>query len=623
MRSLRSPPPREAHLIDFLLVWEANPNLGANSRAEQELLSVLGRLRIVSPTLSDVWRSERVPGLRVFAWGHDVAPLPASKRILSSKKGFSLFNGWMLPRLGDAPLGEVGAVREHLAAGSFAAGEFLFLDVDANGDGRIIRNLLGSVQLYSHQSKERVLLSTRPSIIAGFLGGRGLNLDFARWVGTYSVPQTSDSLYESVTCVAPGSEIKLEAGRPKICSPTHNILASEALQLCYREDRSAYWDEVFENLLCLMRVVEGTDLSIDFPLSGGKDSRLMLGLVTASGHRDRISRVFTNGPDFSPEVRSAKAVAEHFGLPHEEVWSGGAGQGPAKIQITPELPLHLLITEGEMSPIDLTSRMSPRPVFQLSGQESGLRNIAGNRDVSTRAAVTQWLKATVGQGDICGIMKAEIAARNLDDVESYLDGAIAAGVPFEQIPTRHRVEFRGSRWVSRVWGATNAITFSPHIFRSEIVTLATYNSGARSRRLEEFHFEMLKRIDPRLVELPFAGQTWNPELLHFVGADIQPPEPLSWPEDFTPFAQRPMFGALQQHFDLFKQFVVSNSGPVLDAILDMDRLRQFDVDQLKPGHVQPLWQIFQCALLESVEDVSKLRERTWEELELPDFALTH
>jgi hypothetical protein len=606
-------------VIDFLLIWDNSTRARAAPDVSDDLVATLGRHRIVEPTLTVDWRPAQLRGLRVLAWGHDVAPVPASKRILSADGALSIFDGWMLPSLGEAPLADVGAVKGHLRQNATGAGEYLFLEIDANGDGRLLRNLLGSVQLYSHRSKDRVLLSTRPSIISRYLGGTGLNLDFARWVGTYSVPMTNDSAFASVSCIPPGSSIRIEAVRPLICTPSYNILASEALQVRYREDRDAYWDEVFEHLLCLMRVVEATDLSIDFPLSGGKDSRLILGLVLAAGHRERISRVFTNGPEFSPEVRSAKAVAEHLGLPHVSVWAG-EGRSLPNTQVSADLPRHLLVTEGEMSPIDLTPRTTPRPMFQLSGQESGLRNIAGNRDVSSRAAITQWLKATVGQGDICGIMNSDIVERNRDEIDRYIDEAEAAGIPFEQIPTRHRVQFRGSRWVSRVWGAANAVSFSPHIFRSEVVTLATYNSGARSRRLEEFHFEMLRRIDHKLVELPFAGQSWDPELLAMADAGTEIPEPLTWPEGFTPFSQRLMFGVLQTNLPAFKDFIAQKSGAVMNELIDMDRLSAFEADQLKPGHVQPLWQIFQCALLESVEDFAALRDHSWQDFGLPSFA---
>jgi hypothetical protein len=607
-------------LIDFLVVWDKSSTRPAVKSGQVDLARELGQLCIVAPTLSLEWRSRSAPGLTIFAWGHDVVPLAAEHRVASSPFGFSIFNGWMLPGLGAAPLPNVHAVKTHLGDGSNGYGEFLFLDVDRNGDGRVVRNLLGSVQLYQYRSRDLVLLSTRPSIIARYLGGRKLNSGFARWVANYSVPMTQDSLFDGITCVPPGSTIQIEAGRPAVAGPSGNILASESLQSRYRQDRQAYWDEVYDNLVHLMRVVEASDLSIDFPLSGGRDSRLMLGLVLAAGYRDRISRVFTNGPDYSPEVLSAKAVAQHLGLPHEAVWAGPPSVQSSS-QVTRELPLHLLVTEGEMSPIDLTARTTPRKIFQLSGQEAGLRNIAGKRDVATRAALTQWLMATVGGGDMCGIMTDEAAEQNRADVENYIAAAEAAGTPFEQIPTRHRVQFRGSRWVSRVWGSANAIGFSPHIFRSEVVTLATYNSGARSRSLEEFHFEMLRRIDPVLVELPFAGQSWDPELLAMVDDAPANPEPLSWPEGSTMFSQRLMYGTLQNNFDAFKTFIIDRSGDTLHSLLDMDRLRAFDVEQLKPGHVQPLWQVIQCALMEHVGDVSRLRELAWEDLDLPELAL--
>ncbi len=606
-------------MIDFLLVWDKS-SARPGKTGLSELARELGQLCIVPPTLSLQWQPRATPGLTVFVWGHDVVPLSAEQRVASSPFGLNLFNGWMLPNLGGAPLPDVHAVKAHLGEGASGYGEFLFLDLDHNGNGSIVRNLLGSVQLYQHRSRDLVLLSTRSSIIAKYLGDTRLNAGFARWVANYSVPMTDDALFDGITAVPPGSSIEIEAGRPMVAPPTGNILASEALQARYRQNRAAYWDEVYHNLVQLMRVVEATDLSIDFPLSGGRDSRLMLGLVLAAGYRDRISRVFTNGPDYSPEVQSAKAVAEHLGLAHQAVWAGPPGVQSSS-QVTRELPLHLLVTEGEMSPIDLTARTTPRKLFQLSGQESGLRNIAGKRDLATRAAITQWLISTVGGGDMCGIMSEAAVEQNRADVERYISAAEAAGIPYEQVPTRHRVQFRGSRWVSRVWGSANAIGFSPHIFRSEVVTLATYNSGARSRSLEEFHFEMLRRIDPALVELPFAGQSWDPELLAMVDDPPANPEPLSWPEGSTMFSQRLMYGTLQNNFEAFKRFVIDHSGDTLHALLDMDRLRAFEVEQLKPGHVQPFWQIVQCALTEHIGDFARLRDLAWQDLDLPELAL--
>jgi hypothetical protein len=272
-----------------------------------------------------------------------------------------------------------------------------------------------------------------------------------------------------------------------------------------------------------------------------------------------------------------------------------------------------------MSPSDLSPSMAPRRTFELTGQEAGLRNIAGSRDVSTREKLKQWMLVHLGRGDFCGIMTVAAREQCLADIEAYIQLCEASGTPYDQIPSLHRVTYRGSHWVSRVWGVRNTIGFSPQVFRSEVVTRATYNAGARSRQLEEFHFQMLRRIDPALLSIPFAGQTWNPELLAMLDQQMTPPDPLTWPEGFSVFAQRGMFGALKDNFAGFKSFIEDNAGDALQEVIDLDRLRSFAPEQVMMGHVQPLWQVFQSALLASTSDFASLRTASFEEFGLPDF----
>jgi hypothetical protein len=123
-----------------------------------------------------------------------------------------------------------------------------------------------------------------------------------------------------------------------------------------------------------------------------------------------------------------------------------------------------------------------------------------------------------------------------------------------------------------------------------------------------------------LTELPFAGQGWDPDLLALTGDTRSFGEPLTWPSGFTMFSQRQMYGALQSNFDEFAAFVVDRAGPVLRSVIDIDRLLDFDTANLKPGHVQPLWQVFQCALFESSPAFSDLRHKPADYLGLPEFS---
>lgn len=604
-------------MIDFLCVW-AEPTLSnfwgfRQGRSESDSLSD----HCISPTASDiVWSPSKARWLTVYCWGRDANPLTADAR-LSAGAGLSIFNGWASSRLGHAPVRGADEAAKTLDADS--CGEFALLRLDHQGNGDLLRNQLASVQLYKFEQDNRIIIGTRPSLISAYIGHKRLSSDFARWVANYSVPMTAHSVFDGITCIAPGTKITFTNGRPNFKSPPGNILANAELARAYSVDRRAYWDRTYDALVALMRVVELTDLPIEFPISGGKDSRLLLGLLIAGGYRERIAGTFTNGPEFSPEVISGKAVATHLGLPHTNRWNG-TNQRQSVDNIADKLLRHLFISEGEVSPIDLMSSMNRTDKFNLSGQESGLRNISGTRDVSTRDAVAKWLNIHLGSGDFCRIMTADAIQKSRGEIEQYITAAEDCGTPYDQIPTKHRVDNRGSRWVSRIWGANNSIGFSPHIFRTEVVTLAAYNAGSKSRSLQEFHFEMMRRVDPALVSIPFAGQTWDQELLDAADHAPRAPEPLAWPEGFSVFSQRGMFGAMKDHFPEFISFINRNASDQLAAVIDLDRLSALTVDGIKSGHVQPLWQVFQCALFDAVGDFGDLRTASGADFGVPEFA---
>lgn len=605
-------------MIDFLLAWSRRdlPQFSDPAFADR-----LRGLRTPAPVATYKWTPPGCPTLHVWAWGHDVVPLDAADRIRPTSKQLLIFNGWLIPELGMTPLSSATDVARHFADSEAAHGEYLFLDLDEHGNGRVRRNLLASVQLYAHETEELVVLSTRASMVDAFVhGGVGfpLSSDFVRWVATYAVPFSRDALFEGVSAVPQGAQIRIASGRPDIVSPPGDFLFSDVLAEKYVADRQAYWDEAFEGLKCLLKVVDLTDLPITFPLSGGKDSRLLLALLISAGYKERVAEVFTNGPPVSPEVISAELVTQHWGLKHVARFDATATTADRQT-ITAHLPLHLFVSEGEMTPMDLISRAEPRRNFELHGQEAGLRNIAGRQDVDTKDAVLSWFKRHLASGDVCGVLHPEAREKNLRDIEGFVDLAQADGTPFAQMPSRHRIQYRMARWVGRVWRAHNAIGFAPFIFVSEVVVRSTYNAGPRARYLEEFHFEMLRRIDPKLVEIPFAGQTWDDELLAMVTDAPPKPRPLEWPPDYPVFARRAMMQSLLFNFDSFKDFVHNNAGPVLQSVVDVGKLGAFSAEALRPGHVAPLWQILQAVLAESVTDFAALRNRSTGSASLPDL----
>lgn len=588
-------------MFDILYIWNSE---GPTNRP----IADLEKYCMVEVRDRCGWKTADGTGT-VYTFGSHAKPASMDDRIEQSAESFRALKGWAITADGrpTAKVAEVTSEPRH--------GEYLLLEVNELGNGSIRTDDLGSVQLYSYSDDKVSLLSTRASLIAGYLGRFDLNVDFARWVINHSVPATHDAVFEGVSHVPGHWQVRLVRGRPVITAGAFDLLKDDSLARLYQTDRVGYWDQLFQQLLEIMKVVELHDAPLRFPISGGKDSRLLLALLVAAGYKDRISTTFTRGPSFSPEVISGKAVADALGLTHEFDWNENAKGVDAVPDVEQRLLKHLFISEGEVSPMDLLYNNKINDRFDLPGQEAGLRNIAGNRDVSSRAALRSWMGATFGAGDFCAISTLTTIERCNADIEAFIDRAEAEGTEYEQVPTLHRVMNRGSRWVSRIWGVQNSLSFSPHVFRSFAVTQATYNAGARSRQLEEFHYEMLRRANPELISIPFANQTWNPALEELTGSAPPAIDPLKWPDDFTVFKQRGMFGILSDRLPEIRSFIAETSSERLRSVIDMDRLREVETIP-GPGFVQPFWQAFQCALLERIGDFSDLQSKTPEEIGL-------
>ncbi len=545
-----------------------------------------------------------------FPFEHD------GERVRHDERGLRLLIGYPLSPTGRT-VRDVDAFQPGDA--ETFGGDFLYLHLPPDGPPRLARSAVCNQALFLAEHEGRQALATRPFLAFAAVRGHAvpdLDPDFFRWACTYGIGGTAATALRGVRVVLANERIAFGA-RMEAGSPDMRFLQDEGLRDLHARDPRRYWDETYDRLVAGTAALGFADGPIEFPLSGGKDSRLLLGMILRGPERDRIDRVFTNGPPQSPEVRAAAAVCAALGLRHESV-DRTAASTPRRIEIDSRLPIHLHLTEGEMSPIDLTWGTARSRVTQLHGQEGGLRDIAGRSGLDTRAALLQWFAIHLGSGDRCGIFRAGHAGRTLAETEVFVDRALAAGIPCADIPSLHRVIYRMGRWVGRTWRTHNDRYFAPYLFVDPHVIRATFNSGAASRMREDFHFEMLRRIDPALIALPFAGQTWPRETAARAG--ISPPEPLAWPDPAMERRARPMAEALARAFPAVQAFMLGHHGPASDELIERHRFAELDFAALHAATHQSLWQVVQMALFERIPDLAALRDgRPATDYGLPSF----
>ncbi|MBE1877125.1 hypothetical protein [Myceligenerans pegani] len=612
-------------MLDFLIVWDRD-GVAELKQSEERVRKEVAALLPAPGNYYRAWYAKD-GAVAVLLWGRDAPPIKPADRVLRGDEGLRFFDGWLIDLDTARPLLNVSDVS--FDPGDSLDGEFTACSARPDGEFRVWRNSAGSMPLYHASEAGRFVLASRASVAA--YGRRlstrfDLSPDFARSVLSASISLNRHSMFEGVDVLEQGAVVyRPVGGRPVVHRRDHDLFFDEGLRRQYLTDRTAFWDDAFDRLRALTGVFRSTDsFPLEVPLSGGKDSRLVLAMLHAAGHADHIDGLLTWGVEGSPEISSAGDVARALGLETKHRFrvthAATAPSAPASRTLTPRYPRHVFLTEGEMSPMDLTGG-TPRPGISVSGQEGGLRNIAGKRSFATSKELLHWFRVHLANWDVCKILTDEARASSEAEFLDYYGAQLEVVDDINQIPSKHRIEFRFKRWVARTWHIANSTSFAPYIFPTDAVLRYTYNSGPRSRSLEEFHFEMLRRADKRLLEIPFAEQTWDPELRDVTDAEVPQTEPYVWSEGTKPLARRPIGMKLQVRLDEVRTAIESRTPAVLDGVVDMERLWSFDANTMMPGHVQPLMHLVGLLAADSVKSFAELDVLAEEvgSFRVPDF----
>ena len=500
-------------------------------------------------------------------------------------------------------------------------GDFLYLSLDAAGAIQVIKSPVCSAPLYLAEKTGRQALASRATMAAlAVEDGRAprVSAEFLRWCATYGIGCSTASIFEGTAHVQINQKVETGPQGIELTKPDPMFLQDEGLRELYARDRVRYWDEAFEHLSASTGVVNACDAPIDFPLSGGKDSRLLLALTKATIDKERPLHVFTNGPSMSPDVRVAEMVCEALGLAHSTHDNTGAEAKQAP-SIDKFLSEHAHISEGEMSPIDLTWGFGKYATVRPFGQDGAvLRNMTARDDIVDRSSLRNWLAMHVSYGDRCGTLKAGQASTTIAELYEFIDNALEAGVPSGEVPSLHRTIYRLGRWAARTWTFNNNRGFAPYPFVDFDVIRYTFNSGPASRLAEEFHFEMLLRLDRQLVEMPFAEQTWPAVTLG--RSELTAATPIGWPSGQFRTRALPRHDALIRNFEKLRAFMGAHKGPATSQIIDRDRFYQIDLNALHESSYQCFWQMVQIALFELVPDLNTLRAASLaSDLGIPKF----
>ena len=119
----------------------------------------------------------------------------------------------------------------------------------------------------------------------------------------------------------------------------------------------------------------------------------------------------------------------------------------------------------------------------------------------------------------------------------------------------------------------------------------TYNTGSTARKNEEFHFEMLKRSDKKLLEIPFAQQSWNKKYNQYFKKNINP---INKPPTIESQDLNISYSMLLSSKDNIMKFIKNHSG-LIENIVDIDKFNK-KMDNISFYDSQRIYNVLQVTI---------------------------
>ena len=478
-------------------------------------------------------------GSVLFAGWQDDVDLGMGSRWHQIPEGLTAFTGHVWPRSGAWPSGRwAERLADHLRAKTIddLLGVFTAISLDADGNGFVANDVLGTSLIYRAQAGTTTVVSSHARLVARICaqGRPQRDLLGVGWLPFCGFPMASRTGYEGVRVVSLDERIEVSLAGIDFKSTT------PSWRQPLKGDRQALLGEVQADALTSIRA------ALSYPverkvaeLTGGKDSRLIFAILVASGLADQFEYRTWGDPDL-PDVVVAQELTRKYGLRHE------IGHEPARRQRVLERARRLAEAYPDLS-------LRERQLRLNVGAWDGMRNAwemdaavppVGDRvalcgmygeSFSTNYLQTNWHRthADLRQALLINFKWGSAGILNSEALDHYRNEVIAAAyegcslvdAPQDVIDSMY-VRHKSRRWFGSTLETDDNNRVLP--LHSPLGVRFGFALGTRDRRHQWIYRELYRRTCPELADMPFTSRPWS---------DVVVPDRLPEPKE-TPELER-------------------------------------------------------------------------------------
>ena len=409
--------------------------------------------------------------------------------------------------------------------------------IKSEGESEIFSSLV-SPSIYYTLEKDGFGLSNRISVLSDVFDKKKLNKKhIASQIQYTTYSLTNDTIYSDIFQIPFGT--KIHFNEKLIFSRIFDLFHCEKLKNFYNENKNKYWDDCFKLMKSQVKAFKNLNLSeIRVGISGGKDSRLLFGL-----YNDILKSTFTWGPVYSPEVIIGKIVSNLLEMDHENIYTQ-----TEKDNLLKKMPNHLFCREFEMCPWDfgILNDNTSNMVF-VNGQEF-IKGLPYEHEKSNEDILKEVNQYFSNNYSIDNSLNKDILKENLNNSKELLDNLHDTRL----FPPIKRILSRG-RWVAKVNETINETSFPLFPFLTNTANKFGYNIPIQNILNQEFHYEIIKRINPDLLKIPLFDDQFKQTKIPPIENKI--PGKLNYKNTY-----------LMLYFDYLKDFILENYDSVSDIV---------------------------------------------------------
>ncbi|TCT22868.1 hypothetical protein EDC35_102199 [Thiobaca trueperi] len=422
-------------------------------------------------------------------------------------------------------------------------GEYAILHLQADGSCLAFNDLLGIEHIYVCQRRGLTILANRVALAAHLAGDHDWDIPNLLWLPLVGYRIGEGTRSPQVRMMPQGAHIRIRDGQLAIREDPCFMVRDFPDRATLRND-----DDLFERIvargidasLASLTATFDHDGPIVLPITGGKDSRLGLAFALQVFPVERL-RLFTNGSDDHPDVIVGRMVAERLGLPHET-------RQPAPVRDTTQdandllrrLAIHAFQNDGMFGAWDLKAHPRAGNGVISAGFVGGVFKGYLPRPFHFDALPdpAQFI-ASHGPYDPLKLFRPG-AREPFDQTlrERFANYCVCTN-DYNDIPDLLHLKERLPNWFG---GARRLDAYSNqvvNILNNEYLIKLAFALDYRERQQHVIHFRLLRQLAPQLLDVPFAAQSWNPELKRH-GAD-----PRIFREPVTAPPTTPLHGSWQ------------------------------------------------------------------------------